>query len=127
GAACGGRALGMRIGVAGVPHDKRGPAGMKCVKAFGADIGPAPNPCSAYGAQAMEGVLNAIASSGGSRAKVADNLIHTKVTDGILGTFSINANGDTSSNPVTQYKLLQGGKTTPFKTIIPPASLVQVA
>ena len=123
----GGAALGMYISVAGEPNDKLGPAGKKFVKDFGAEIGSSPNPYSAYGAQAMEVVLNAISNSGGSRAKVADNLIHTKVTNGILGNFSINANGDTTSNPVTQYKLLKGGKTTPFKTITPPASLVKVA
>jgi branched-chain amino acid transport system substrate-binding protein len=123
----GGAALGMYISVAGQPNSKLGPAGQKFVKDFGAEIGTAPNPYSAYGAQAMEVMLNAVAKSGGSRAKVADNLLHTKVTNGILGNFSINANGDTTSNPVTQYKLLKGGKTTPFKTITPPASLVKVA
>jgi ABC-type branched-subunit amino acid transport system substrate-binding protein len=75
----------------------------------------------------MEVLLTAIEKSDGTRASVADNLLKTKVSDGILGTFSINANGDTSSNPVTQYKLLAGGKTTPFKTITPPASLVKVS
>src|ERR671934_2063780 len=123
----GGAALGMYISVAGQPNSKLGPTGKKFVKDFGAEIGAEPNPYSAYGAQAMEVMLTAIANSGGSRAKTADNLLHTKVTDGILGNFSINANGDTTSNPVTQYKLLKGGKTTPFKTITPPASLVKVA
>jgi branched-chain amino acid transport system substrate-binding protein len=123
----GGAALGMYISVAGQPNDKLGPKGKKFVKDFGAEIGSEPNPYSAYGAQTMEVMLNAIANSGGSRAKVADNLLHTKVKDGILGNFSINENGDTTSNPVTQYKLLKGGKTTPFKTITPPASLVKVA
>ena len=123
----GGAALGMYISVAGEPNDKLGPAGKTFVKDFGAEIGTSPNPYSAYGAQAMEVMLTAIANSGGSRAKVSDNLLHTKVTNGILGNFSINANGDTTSNPVTQYKLLKGGKTTPFKTITPPASLVKVA
>jgi branched-chain amino acid transport system substrate-binding protein len=123
----GGAALGMYISVAGEPSDKLGPAGKKFVKDFGAELGASPNPYSAYGAQSMEVMLTAIANSGGSRAKVADNLLHTKVTDGILGTFSINANGDTTSNPVTQYKLGQGGKAPAFKTITPPASLVKVA
>jgi len=123
----GGAALGMYISVAGEPNDKLGPAGKKFVKDFGAELGASPNPYSAYGAQSMEVMLTAIANSGGSRAKVADNLLHTKVTDGILGTFSINANGDTTSNPVTQYKLGQGGKAPAFKTITPPASLVKVA
>ena len=123
----GGAGLGMYISVAGQPNEKLGPAGKKFVKDFGAEIGSDPNPYSAYGAQTMEIMLNAVSNSGGSRAKVADNLLHTKVKDGILGTFSINENGDTTSNPVTQYKLLKGGKTTAFKTITPPASLVKVS
>jgi branched-chain amino acid transport system substrate-binding protein len=123
----GGAALGMYISVAGQPNEKLGPAGKKFVKDFGAELGSEPNPYSAYGAQTMEVMLNAIANSGGSRAKVADNLLHTKVTDGILGNFSINANGDTTSNPVTQYKLGPGGKAPAFKTITPPTSLVKVA
>jgi branched-chain amino acid transport system substrate-binding protein len=120
----GGAALGMYISVAGLPNEKLGPAGKKFVKDFGAEVGGSPNPYSAYGAQAMEVMLAAIEKSDGSRGSVADNLLKTKVTDGILGTFSINENGDTTSNPVTQYKLLKGGKTTAFKTITPPASLV---
>src|SRR2546423_8509423 len=123
----GGAALGMYISVAGEPNEKLGPAGKKFVKDFGAQIGTTPNPYSAYGAQAMEVLLTAIEKSDGSRSSVADNMLKTKVTDGILGTFSINANGDTTSNPVTQYKLGAGGKSSAFKTIIPPASLVKVA
>jgi branched-chain amino acid transport system substrate-binding protein len=123
----GGAGLGMYISVAGEPNDKLGPAGKKFVKDFGAEIGTQPNPYSAYGAQAMEVMLTAIANSGGSRATVADNLLKTKVKDGILGNFSINANGDTTSNPVTQYKLGPGGKAPAFKTIVPPANLVKAA
>jgi len=123
----GGAALGMYISVAGLPNEKLGPAGKKFVKDFGAEIGGTVNPYSAYGAQSMEVMLTAIEKSDGSRGSVADNLLKTKVTDGILGTFSINENGDTTNNPVTQYKLLKGGKTTAFKTITPPASLVKVA
>jgi branched-chain amino acid transport system substrate-binding protein len=123
----GGAAVGMYISVAGLPNEKLGPAGKKFVQDFGAEIGGTVNPYSAYGAQAMEVMLTAIQNSDGTRAAVAGNLLKTKVKDGILGTFSINENGDTTSNPVTQYKLLAGGKTTAFKTITPPASLVKVS
>jgi branched-chain amino acid transport system substrate-binding protein len=122
----GGVADGMYISVAGEPNDKLGPKGKAFVKKFGAQIGHDPNPFSAYGAQAMDVMLDAVAKSGGSRANVAANLLKTKVTDGILGTFSINQNGDTTANPVTQYKL-QGSKGVPFRTITPPASLVKIA
>ena len=67
-----------------------------------------------------------IADSDGTRADVANNLLHTKVTDGILGSFSIDANGDTNSNPVTVYQI-KGGKQTTYKTITPPQDLVKGA
>jgi len=68
-------------------------------------------------------LLTAIANSDGTRAGVTDQLLKTKVTNGILGNFTINANGDTSANPVTMY-LIKGGKQTTYKTITPPQSLV---
>jgi hypothetical protein len=51
-------------------------------------------------------------------------LLTTKVTDGILGSFTINSNGDTNSNPVTIYQI-KGGKQTTYKTITPPLDLVK--
>ncbi len=57
------------------------------------------------------------------------NLLKTKVTDGILGTFTINANGDTNNNPVTLYKLVGRARAAraTYKTITPAASLVKAA
>jgi branched-chain amino acid transport system substrate-binding protein len=123
----GGVANGMYISVAGQPNSKLPPAGQAFVKDFGAQIGQDPNPYSAYGAQAMQVMLDAVKTAAGDRAKVSDALLNTKVTNGILGTFTINKNGDTSSNPVTQYKLVTPGKGVPYKTITPPQSLVAVS
>jgi branched-chain amino acid transport system substrate-binding protein len=122
--------VGMYITVAGVPPEKLTGAGKTFIKDFGAQIGKKPNPYSAYAAQSMQVVLDAIANSDGTRASVTDNLLHTKVTDGILGTFSINANGDTTRNPVTVYQQVGSGKSgtgKTFKVEIPPASLVKAA
>jgi ABC-type branched-subunit amino acid transport system substrate-binding protein len=69
-------------------------------------------------------LLDAIAKSDGTRADVASRLLDTKVTDGILGTFKINSDGDTDSNPVTIYQI-KGGKQTTYKTITPPLDLVK--
>jgi len=123
----GGVAVGMYISVAGQPNSKLGPAGKKFVKDFGTQIGADPNPYSAYAAQTMNVLLSAIGSSDGTRGDVAAQLLNTSVTGGILGTFTINENGDTNNNPVTQYKLGPGGKAVAFKTITPPASLVKVS
>jgi ABC-type branched-subunit amino acid transport system substrate-binding protein len=57
---------------------------------------------------------------------VAANLFKTNVTNGIIGTFKINKNGDTTSNPVTIYKV-KSGKSTEYKVIVPPLALVAVA
>jgi branched-chain amino acid transport system substrate-binding protein len=126
----GAAAPGMFITVAGVPPEKLTGTGATFIKNFGDQIGKKPNPYSAYAAQSMQVVLDAIAKSDGTRSSVADNLLHTKVTDGILGTFTINSNGDTTSNPVTVYQQVGSGKSgtgKTFKVVTPSASLVKAA
>ena len=123
----GGASEGMYVSVAGQPNEALGATGKSFVKDFGAtQSGGNVDPYSSYAAQAADVLLTAIANSDGTRAGVTDQLLKTKVTNGILGTFTINSNGDTSSNPVTQY-LIKGGKQTTFKTITPPQSLVSKA
>jgi branched-chain amino acid transport system substrate-binding protein len=123
----GGVAQGMYISVAGQPNSKLGPAGKKFVASFGKQIGADPNPYSAYAAQSMNVLLAALGKSDGTRGDAATQLLNTSVDGGILGTFTINDNGDTNNNPVTQYKLGPGGKAVAFKTITPPPSLVKVS
>jgi branched-chain amino acid transport system substrate-binding protein len=121
----GAAAEGMYVSVAGQPNEKLGPNGQKFVKDFGAtQSGGNVDPYSAYAAQAADVLLTAIENSDGTRADVAAQLLNTKVTDGILGSFTINANGDTNSNPVTIYQI-KNGKQTTYKTIVPPQSLVK--
>ena len=122
--------VGMYVTVAGEPPEKLTGAGADFVKNFGAQVGTAVNPYSTYAAQAMAVMLDAIAKSDGTRASVNNNLLHTKVTDGILGTFTINSNGDTTRNPVTVYQQVGSGKSgtgKTFKVEVPPASLVAAA
>ena len=82
------------------------------------------DPYSAYAAQSAEVLLSAIEKSDGTRASVASNLLKTNVTDGILGSFKINSNGDTNANPVTIYRI-KNGKQTTYKTITPSTDLVK--
>jgi branched-chain amino acid transport system substrate-binding protein len=118
---------GMYVSVAGEPNEKLGPTGQKFVKDFGATQASGNvDPYSSYAAQAADVILTAIEKSDGTRAAVANNLLHTKVTDGILGSFQINENGDTNSNPVTIYQI-KSGKQTTYKTITPPTDLVKVS
>jgi branched-chain amino acid transport system substrate-binding protein len=113
---------GSYVSVAGQPPSGLKGEGATFVKDFGAQIGATPNPYSQYGAQAMDVMLDAIDKSDGTRASVTSHLFGLKVTNGIIGTFTINAKGDTSLNPITIYQQ-KTGKLNPLKTIIPPKSL----
>jgi branched-chain amino acid transport system substrate-binding protein len=118
---------GQYVSVAGQPNENLGPTGKRFVTDFSKEIGGKnPDPYSAYAAQAAQVLLSAIEKSDGTRKSVAENLLHTKVNDGILGSFAINQNGDTNSNPVTIYQI-KNGKQTTYKTITPPAGLVKGA
>jgi branched-chain amino acid transport system substrate-binding protein len=123
-------AEGMYVSVAGIPPEKLKGPGKKFIDDFGAQIGTAVNPYAAYAAQAAEIMLDAIGDSTGLRSQVTGNLFGTKVTNGILGSFGINKNGDTTANPVTVYIQTGAGKSgtgKTFKTIVPPPSLVKAA
>jgi branched-chain amino acid transport system substrate-binding protein len=120
-------AAGQYVSVAGLPNEQLGPTGQKFVKDFGAtQSGGQVDPYSSYAAQAAEVLLTAITGSDGTRAGVAANLFKTDVKDGILGSFKINAQGDTNANPVSIYQI-KGGKQTTYKVITPPVSLVKAA
>jgi branched-chain amino acid transport system substrate-binding protein len=119
-------AEGMTVSVAGLPNSQLGAAGKQFVKDFGAQVGKEPDPYSVYAAQAADVLLEAIDRSDGTRASVAEELFKTDVKNGILGSFKINENGDTTSNPVTIYKV-KGGKQTDFKVITPSQDLVKAA
>ncbi|HVN62329.1 MAG TPA: branched-chain amino acid ABC transporter substrate-binding protein [Gaiellaceae bacterium] len=116
-------ANGAYISVAGEPPTALQGAGANFVKSFGKSVGAVPNPYSAYGAQAAEVMLAAVAAGGGQRAATTKAVFGLTVTNGILGTFTIGASGDTNLTPVTIYK--QSGKSlVPVKTLTPSASLV---
>jgi branched-chain amino acid transport system substrate-binding protein len=120
----GAAAEGMTVSVAGLPNEKLGSAGKKFVTDFGKTTGGTVNPYAVYAAQAAEVLVQAIAKSDGSRASVAANLFKTNVQNGILGSFKIDANGDTTSNPVSIYQVKNGQQTT-YTVITPPTSLVK--
>jgi branched-chain amino acid transport system substrate-binding protein len=120
----GAAAEGMTVSVAGLPNEQLPAPGKKFVAAFGAAVGERPTVTSVYAAEAVEVLLDAIARSNGSRASVIDQLFKTKVSNGILGSFSINRNGDTTAGAVTIYRIVHGSPTV-FEVITPPPSLVR--
>jgi len=111
------------ISVAGQPPQGLKGEGAKFVKSFGKSVGATPNPYAAYGAQSMDVMLTAIAKGGGNRAKTTSSLFNLTVTNGILGTFTIGATGDTNLTPITIYKQA-GAKLVPVKTLTPTSDLI---
>ncbi len=78
---------------------------------------PNPDPYAIYGYEAMNLALDAIARSGdGSKEKVLEALFDTKDRESVLGTYSIDENGDTT---LTDYGLysVDGGELKFDKTI----------
>ncbi len=114
---------GAYISVAGEPPKALTGVGADFVKSFGKQIGTTPNPYSAYGAQAMDVALEAIAKGGGQRAATTKQVFGITITNGILGNFTINSTGDTNALAITIYK--QAGKNlNPVKTLVPQSSLI---
>lgn len=122
---------GMFMSVAGVPIDEFKGKGAEFAKAFKPRLGGKEiDPYAIYGAQAAQIMLDAIAASDGSRADVIAKMFATQVTDGYLGTFGINENGDPSGAEgavvgFTIYKATD--KLETVKTISPKPDIVDAA
>jgi len=124
-------AAGMFMSVAGVPIDQFKGQGATFANDFKKTLGGKPiDPYAIYGAQAAQVLLDAIADSDGTRAAVIDNLFKTKVSNGYLGTFNINENGDPSEagGAVVGFTIYKASKKLDtFKTISPKPEDVDAA
>jgi ABC-type branched-subunit amino acid transport system substrate-binding protein len=69
-------------------------------------------------------LLDAIARSDGTRASVIAEVFNERVSNGILGSFSFDRNGDTTAGAVTIYRIVRGSPTV-FEVITPSPSLVR--
>jgi branched-chain amino acid transport system substrate-binding protein len=114
------------VSVAGLPNSSLKGAGKAFVNAFTKADHRAPDPYAVYAAQAAEVAVAAIAQSNGTRADIAKQIFKLKLNGSILGNVSFNSNGDVTSNPVTIYRI-KGGKSTTYRVIVPPKSLVKAA
>jgi branched-chain amino acid transport system substrate-binding protein len=94
----------------GVPPDKlEGPAG-EWYKAYKAKFNSEPQPYAIYGYEAANVALAAINSvCEKNRAKIRDAVFATKDFNGVLGSWSFDANGDTSLTTMSGSKVT-GGK-----------------
>ena len=120
-------AAGMFSSVAGVPPQELTGAGAEFIQNFEAELGGDPvDPYAAYGAQAMQVLLDAIERAGGAeRGAVVEELFNTSVQDGILGSFEVTPEGDPTAGPITVYEA--AAEFEPAEVITPEAELVQAA
>ena len=118
----GAAAEGMLIADPLPPPTRLPEAGRRFVAAFGRSIGSQVTTYAVTYAQAADVLLDAIAASDGSRASVTAHLFTTRVTDGILGTFAFDRNGDTTAGAVTIHRIRRGQDTIVSVVTPPPAA-----
>jgi branched-chain amino acid transport system substrate-binding protein len=88
---------GMFMSVAGVPIDEFSGPAQEFAENFQNDYlkdTQRIDPYAIYGAQAAQVLFNAIENSDGTRTDVISKMFATEVTDGLLGSFKFNENGD---------------------------------
>ena len=118
----GGTSKGAYISYPGIPVKSLKGSGATFVTNFTkANGGKLPDPYTAYAAQAAQVLLNAIANSDGTRADIASKLFNQNVQNGILGNFTINADGDTTLGTVTFGQLTGTGDSDKFISLITPS------
>ena len=124
-------AKGSYLSVAGVGIDKYKGAALQFIDGFKAQLnGAAVDPYAILGAQAMQVLLDAIERSDGSRSSVIDEVFKTDVKDGLIGSFSLNENGDLTgaSGAATLFTIYIGtNKLNTLLTTSPEADLVDAA
>lgn len=117
--AAGAGAEGLRISIAVVPNRMLPPAGRRFASEFQARFSQKPCCFSVHDAQATYMLLDAIARSGGSRARVTENVLRSRIRGGLIGDFAIDRNGDTTLNRMGIYVIRRGQLR--FETAITPA------
>jgi branched-chain amino acid transport system substrate-binding protein len=94
------------------PAKQLPPAGVEFVREFSAtQPGRTVNTFTPYAAQSTEVLLAAIAASDGTRASVSNQLLSVRVTDGILGSFGFDENGDMTFNTMPIFRVPAGPPT----------------
>jgi branched-chain amino acid transport system substrate-binding protein len=119
----GAAAEGVVITIAAIPMQGLPPAGQRFAREFRRRFGAQPCCYSVYTAQATHAVLDAIASSDGSRAGVLRGLFRTRVRGGLLGDFAIDRYGDTTLTEIAVYRV-RGARLHLVTTIKPSADLL---
>jgi branched-chain amino acid transport system substrate-binding protein len=129
---------GLYITNPGLPSSRLPAAGRRFLAAFAPRRRPNEiDPYVVYAAQAAEVLLAAVARSNGTRTSVASELLETRVTGGLLGTFAFDRNGNPTTTPVAVFRLHFPARAPvvvsgiPFpgatldRVIAPPATLLR--
>ena len=102
----------VKVTVATLSPDQYPPEGRKFFKDFTAKYGEKnPDPYAIYGYEAMKLVLDTCKQLGSDctdRQKMIDGLFATKGRDSVLGTYDIDANGDTTLTDYGVYRVENG-------------------
>ena len=103
----------VKVTVATLSPDQYPPEGQEFFKQFTEKYGvDNPDPYAIYGYEAMMLALDAIERSGdGSKEKIKEALFATKDRSSVLGTYSIDENGDTTLTDYGAYSVKDGALT----------------
>jgi branched-chain amino acid transport system substrate-binding protein len=104
--------------IAVLPNSELPDEGRDFASRFEERFGARPCCFSVHTAQAAQMMLDAIAESGGSRARVLEHLFETPVERGYVGDFEIDPYGDTTLSTIAVYRLEDGRLR--FQTAITP-------
>jgi branched-chain amino acid transport system substrate-binding protein len=107
---------------AAIDRSQLPPVGQDFVESFEAEYGREPGRYAAYGYEAMAVVLNSIgrAGDGGTdREAVIEAFLETDDRDSVLGTYSIDAVGDTTLDRLTGYRV-EGRRERPTTELTVP-------
>jgi branched-chain amino acid transport system substrate-binding protein len=97
-------------------------AGQRFLHAYRLRFGHAADPAAAYGYESMALLLDAIrraGSNGGSRSAVIDEVFSTRDRPSVLGTYSIDGDGDTTLATVSGYRISDGLPVFPVRLTAP--------
>jgi branched-chain amino acid transport system substrate-binding protein len=101
----------VKVTVATLSQDKYPPAGQKLLKDYQTEYNKKPETYAIYGYEAMSLILDAMKRAGSSandRKAVNDQIHKTKDKQSVLGTYSIDENGDTSLTDYGLYTIKDG-------------------
>jgi branched-chain amino acid transport system substrate-binding protein len=87
------------------------PEGQRFLRAYRGRFGQPANPAAAYGYEAIALLLDAIrraGDDGDDRGAVLNQVLSTRNRHSVLGTYSIDGNGDTTLDAVSGYRIADG-------------------